>query len=400
MSSPISVDEQLRLNRRALRFVAVPFAVLSVGLLLAFGVQGSALWRTIGGMLVGTYLGLLVLNPLWWLGPARWFGVRARMVVAGGGRLRGVRVTRSGMVVVRRAAAFPWGVVAMADAGVGRLRLWGAYAAWLLLQLGCAAVALAVASSVWVTLPALGLIMVVAMLALPLPGVSNAPGWMLFRLPAADASVLPQVTWDDAEASAVRAAALSDLDGCRTALDSAAPDRPFAAVLRCELALNEGRYADAGVLAAEFGPRQPLGLLGSQFAQVLVRATVYLHEEAEAQGSPLPAPGYDIEAAATVVACVPFGPRASDAFALYWHLRGEPKRAAQSVAQARGAAVTPYAAAHIECTAARVAAAAGRHEQAAAALRVARELAPGLARIGVVERLVSRSQGLPVPPTG
>ncbi len=372
---------RLRRNRRVLAGWGLPAFVGLVVLAVraeSIGALGLPL------MIAGAALLLFGTWPLWMLLGAPLFGVRPCGIVLGAGRFLSARAPVAGATRIRRSSPGSWGVVSVADAGTAQWRMWLGYAVPVVLQLGLAWV-------LWRSLPegigtALGFGMIIGLVLLYVvfTGVAPAPGWMLFRLPTADRHAVEQVTYDATEGRATRAVLVGDLAELRAVLAESATSRPYTVALRCELALAEGRYAEAAAIATEHGPGQIEGSIArAALGQDLVRARWYAQEALGPRSSV--APSELVEPMAEGLSWVLADPY-SDALALYWLACGDAKRAHRAAVRARSTVVGPHAAAHLECTIALVETVRDRPVHAAKALANARALAPDMPRIAAAER--------------
>lgn len=205
-------------------------------------------------------------------------------------------------------------------------------------------------------------------------------------MPFLPASVLPGMDPTDGDIRLTHAVALGRWDEVRAAVNGES-GHTAATVNRAatELAIAEGRYAEAADLARQGMEAAAEAFARSLSGHQLVRAVHYAHES----GAVPTVDGLDDAVAA--IRAVPSLILSSDAAALVDVARRDSEQVVRRAPKVAAFTNGPIAAAHHCCTVARAYSAQNRPKDAAKALERARGYAPGLARIAVVEELILNS---------
>jgi hypothetical protein len=336
------------------------------------------------GFLVGAVLAVQ-LQTLVGLALGRLGGMAPVLLMVGGGPLLGVRRLRGVTVLIRPIPLIPLlaGEAVTAVEGL-RLRLFlgGLLRVTVPAGLGVALM--------WSGTPLRFLgpgLTVVSLLLLSAPRTPGTTGWMVLRAPFADAELLPQLALGAPELTAQRALLGGHVAEARAALDGVPADTLARLRLRAALDVVSGRYAEA--VEALRGAPEKRGLAPRIPGEELLLARAgLLAAEAGAM------PREDALAAASIGIALAGerNPRllaASDILATQALLNGRAADAALLARSALKRMSDQLTRAYCLCTLAAAQAVTGDHPAARASLAQARALAPELARVATVERLIT-----------
>ncbi|WP_042372760.1 hypothetical protein [Streptacidiphilus neutrinimicus] len=373
--------------RRPARFRVLPFllglgaaALTSVAPNLGHGRDAFAL---LAGLFVGALLAVQ-LQALVGLALGRLGGTAPALLMIGAGRLLGVRRLRGVTLLVRPIPLVPL-LVGEAVVAVDRLRprlfLNGLLRVAVPAGLGVALM--------WTDTPLRYLgtgLLLVPLLLLTAPRTPGTIGWMLLRAPFADAGLLPQLALGERELTAQRALMGARVAEARAALDGVPADTLSRVRLHAAVDVVSGRYAEA--VEALLGAPGARGLAPRVPGEELLLARAGL---LAAEAGVMPREDALAAAAIGVALAGERTPRllaATDILATQALLNG---RAADAALLARGALrrmSDQLTRAYCLCTLAAAQSVTGDQPAARANLAQARALAPELARIATVERLI------------
>jgi hypothetical protein len=375
-------------SRRPWRPRPFPFLFgIGVAVVTAFS-PGLVHGRDDDALPLGFFVGALLavqLQALVGLALGRFGGMAPVLLMVGGGPLLGVRRVRGVTVLIRPIPLLPLLAAEAVTAVEGlRLRL---FLGGLLRVTVPAGLGLAL---MWSGTPLRFLgpgLTLVSLLLLSAPRTPGTTGWMLLRAPFADAELLPQLALGTPELAAQRALMGGHVAEARTALDGVPADTLARLRLHAALDVVSGRYAEA--VEALRGAPEGRGLAPRIPGDELLLARAGLLA-AEAGSMPredaLAAAGIGIALAAER------NPRLlarSDVLATQALLYGRAADAAMLARSALKRTSDQLTRASCLCTLAAALAVTGDHPAARASLARARALAPELARVVTVERLIA-----------
>ncbi|SEK27918.1 hypothetical protein [Streptacidiphilus jiangxiensis] len=379
-SGPSPVADQRRKRRNRLILFAFVYGLLIVEIVGSGrpSVAESALGGSVG-VLVGLQLLQLVGLLLGRLG-----GTAPTLLVIGSGPLLAVRRLGQVTVLIRPIPLLPVqvlsNVVAVPALRV-RLFLGGLLRIGVLVGLGAWLLA---GASHFGAMVGMGFELV-ALLSLLSVKQRGSAAWMIFRVPTADRSVVTALALDPAEMAVQRAVMGARNGEARAALAGVTSDRLVAVRLRAAVDIAEGRYREAldalRLARVDADPAEPGGeLLLARAALYGLEAGAIPHDEALAVAGAASAQAGGSMPRLYVMTEIP----ATEAL-----LTG---RAAEALALARTGArrsTDLQTRALTLCTLAAAQSVTGDQPAARATLARARALAPDLARLATVERLIT-----------